>query len=125
MSLSEILLATAATLSAAGAIGATFYKRRQPILDEATAAHQLINSEAVKTEIERSSKELNAARDLRVLDLEKWADKMRPWIWEVRAKFDTICNLMREDRKALGLDMPILELSDPPEFPAPRPLAGS
>jgi hypothetical protein len=121
MSWSEGLLAAAAILSAVGAIGSVFYKRRQPELDEATAAHQLVSSDAVKTEIERSSRELNAARDLRVLDLEKWADKMRPWVWEVRTTFDRMCVLMREDRVALGLEMPDLKLSEPPEFPPPRP----
>lgn len=120
MSWSEALLAAAAIISAIGAVGAVFYKRRQPELDQATAAHQLVSSDAVKTEIEKSSRELNAARDLRVLDLEKWADRMRPWVWEVRTTFDRMCGLMREDRAALGLDMPALTLSEPPEFPPPR-----
>jgi len=120
MSLNEVVLAITAFGALITAIAALVYNRRKPELDAAQAANALVNSDAVKTEIERSSKALNANRDLRVLDLEKWADKMRPWVWDVRTTFDAMCALMREDRAALGLDMPDLKLSDPPEFPPPR-----
>lgn len=122
MSLSEILLASAAILSSLGAVGAVFYKRRQPELDNATAAHQLVSSNAVKTEIERASRQLNAQRDLRVLDLETWADLMRPWTREVRDKFDRLFEMLRDERWSAGKDMPEIHLPDPPEFPPPRPV---
>lgn len=121
MSLNETVLVATTLLAVATAIAAIVKDRRKPELDAAQAASALVNSDAVKAEIQRTSNALNAARDLRVLDLEKWADKMRPWVWEVRTTFDTMCALMREDRAALGLDMPDLHLSEPPEFPPPRP----
>lgn len=120
MSLNEIVLAITAIGALITAVAALVYNRRKPDLDAAQAASALVNSDAVKTEIQRTSNALNAARDLRVLDLEKWADKMRPWVWEVRTTFDAMCALMREDRSVLGLEMPDLKLSDPPDFPPPR-----
>lgn len=123
MSLSEVFLAAAAILSAVGALGAVFYKRRQPELDQATAAHQLVSSDAVKTEIERSSRALNAARDLRVLDLENWADEMRPWVYGVRTRDDMMCDLIKKAYEKLQMPIPdIPELPDTPKFPEPRPV---
>jgi histidinol dehydrogenase len=123
MTWSEGLLAGAAILSALGAMGAVFYKRRQPELDEATAAHQLVSSDAVKTEIERASRELNAARDMRVLDLEKWADKMRPVLWKIKDRDDVMCEMVRTAYARLGLSPPhIPDFPEVPEFPPPRPM---
>jgi hypothetical protein len=119
----EVLLAAAAIGSPLAAFAAVYYKRRQPELDQATAAHQLISSDAVKAEIERSSRELNAARDLRVLDLEKWADKMRPVIWKIKARDDVMGELIKGAYAQLTLPAPMIpEFPEIPEFPAPRPL---
>ncbi len=121
MTWSEALLGAAAILSSLGAIGTLFYKRRQPELDQATAVHQLVTSDAVKTEIERSSRALNAARDLRVLDLEKWADQMRPVIWKIKGRDDVMCDLIKGAYVKLALPAPTIpEFPEIPEFPAPR-----
>ena len=117
----EWIPAGVAVFSAAAALLAVFYKRKQPMLDEATAAHQLVSSDAVKTEIERSSRELNAARDLRVLDLEKWADRMRPVIWKIKARDDVMCDLIKGAYSKLTLPVPVIpDFPVIPEFPAPR-----
>lgn len=123
MTLSEGVLICTTLLAVATAIGAIVRDRRKPLLDAAQAASALVNSDAVKTEIERTSKALNANRDLRVLDLEKWADKMRPCIWAIKERDDVICNALRQAYTRLELPMPSLPpFPEIPEFPEPRPL---
>jgi hypothetical protein len=123
MTWSEALLGGAAILSALAAIGSLFYKRRQPELDEATIEHTLVNSDAVKTEIERESRKLNADRDLRVIDLEVWADKMRPALYAVKRRDDVLCDLIRTAYDKLALPVPVIPaFPEIPEFPPPRHL---
>jgi hypothetical protein len=123
MTWSEALLAAAAILSALGAVGAVFYKRHQPELDRAAAAHELVNSKAVQTEIERSSRLLNAYRDQRTLDLELWGEQMRPVMYQIKSRDDVLSTLIKDAYARLGLAVPqIPPFPDLPVFPAPRPL---
>lgn len=123
MTWSEAFLAATTLISVIGGIVAIYYKRRQPELDTATAAHQLISSDAVRIEIERSSRVLNDARDRRVLDLEEWADKMRPVLWQVKGRDDVMCDLIKRAYQQLNMDVPYIPpFPEIPEFPAPRPL---
>lgn len=114
-------------MTAVGAIVAIWYKRKQPVLDEAAAAHQLVSGDAVKNEIERTSKlfnaRLNAARDLRLSDLEIWADKLRPVIWSIKDRDDAMCDALKVAYERLQMEMPdIPAFPEIPPFPPPRPL---
>ena len=97
--------------------------RRKPDLDQAQATSALVNSDSVKQQIKRMSDESNARRDLRILDLEEWADVIRPWASRVKERDDIIFETIREDRRRLGLEMPYIPPLPPvPPFPRPRPL---
>lgn len=123
MPTTEIGLWVTATVALLGAVWAIVRDRRKPQLDAAQAENTLVNSDAVKAEIKRQSDESNLRRDLRVLDLENWAwEKVRPWGRHVVVTFEKMCDLMREDRTALGLEMPEIHLDEFPEMPPPRPL---
>lgn len=115
MTLTEVALILTAGGSLALTVWTIVKERRKPQLDEA-------QTRAVQVEVARSSAELNASRDLRVLDLEQWADKMKPWTREVRDKFEMVCELLKEERWAVGKSMPEIHLPPPPEPPPPRPL---
>lgn len=117
----EWIPAVVSVLSVISALVAVFYKRKQPELDHATAAHQLVSSDAVKAEIERSSRALNASRDLRVLDLERWADEMRPVIWKIKDRDDIMCEMITQAYVRLGMEAPAIPpFPEVPEFPPPR-----
>lgn len=122
MSLTEWVPLAAAFVAIAATLAGIIRDRRKPELDSAQAESAIVNSSSVKLQIKKMSDESNNRRDLRILDLENWGDDMRAWGREVRATFDKICDLMREDRRALNLEMPEIHLSEPPEFPPPRPL---
>lgn len=121
MSLNEYVLIGTTLLAVVTTVGAVVRDRRRPALDQAQAASTLINSDAVKNEITRTSNALNANRDLRVLDLEVWADKMRPWTYAVREKYEIMYEMVRETRWAESKTMPDdMHLPEPPPFPPPR-----
>lgn len=123
MSLSEVLPTLAATVAVLVAIAGVIANRRKPALDEAQATSALVNSDSVKVQIKRMSDESNIRRDLRILDLEQWADLMRPWASRAKERDDMVFELIREDRKRMGLDMPFIPALPPvPAFPPPRPL---
>lgn len=123
MSITEIALGITAIGGLLVGIAALIYQRKQPELNQAQAASELINSESVKTEIARSNNALNAARDLRILDLEKWADNMRPTIWKIKVRDDAMCTLIKGAYTKLELPVPdIPEFPEIPEFPPPRVL---
>ena len=96
--------------------------RRKPDLDQAQATSALVNSDSVKQQIKRMSDESNARRDLRILDLEEWADLMRPWASDAQAKFAMLAEMIRAELWDKGKRMPDIELMPPPKFPPPRPL---
>lgn len=117
-----ISIATAATAIVIAGAG-VLRDRKTPVLQQAQADGAVIDAEAVKAEVKRANNELNVQRDLRILDLERWGDRMRPWTSAVKARDDVMCDLIREDRRALNLPMPeIAPLPDAPEFPPPRAL---
>lgn len=123
MSLTEWVSISAAAIAIAGAFAGIVRDRRKPALDEAQATSALVNSDSVKAQIKRMSDESNIRRDLRILDLEQWADLMRPWASRAKERDDICFDLIREDRKRLGLDMPYIpELPPVPTFPPPRAL---
>lgn len=122
MTSTEIGLWITTVVAVIGAVWAIIRERNKPELDAAQAQNALVNSDSVKATIQKMSDESNMVRDIRILDLEKWGDKMRPWMREVRDKFDQLCDLLRQELSANGRDMPDIHLSEPPEFPPPRPL---
>ena len=124
MGLDNVVLTVTTTLAIVTAIAAVVKDRRKPVLDEAQAQQAIVNSDAVKAEIRRMSEMSNLQRDLRILDLERWGDEMRPWASSVVHEFEKLCELMREDREALGLEMPEIHIQRPPPFPPPRPVPG-
>lgn len=118
MTLTELGLVITPVLAIAGAAWAIIRDRRKPSIDGGTAKQ-------IGLQVERITRDLNAARDLRVLDLEKWADKMRPVIWKIKDRDDVMCSII----KALAWDLErkipnIPDFPDIPEFPEPRPLPG-
>lgn len=123
MTLSEILSICTTLLAIAVAVAAIIRNRRQPQLNAAQTVSALVSSDAVKAEIERTTKALNANRDLRVLDLEIWADHMRPCIRSIQARDDVMCDALRVAYTRLELPMPDLPaFPEIPEFPPPRPI---
>lgn len=94
--------------------------RRKPDLDQAQATSALVNSDSVKQQIKRMSDESNARRDLRILDLEEWADAMRPWASDAQAKFAMLAEMIRAELWDRGRPMPDIDLLPPPKFPPPR-----
>jgi hypothetical protein len=98
--------------------------RRKPTLDLAQAQQTIASSAQVKATIQRMSDETNAARDLRIWDLEQYADKMRPWVRLVVERFDQVRDLMRWEFESNGRVVPFIEdIPPPPELPPPRPLS--
>lgn len=122
MSLTEWGLLVTTAIAVVTAVAAVFRDRKKPVLDEAQAESALVNSESVKMQIKKMSDESNIRRDLRILDLEKWADAAAPWMSLAIDRFNLICRLLREDREKLGLPMPEIDLPPAPERPAPRAL---
>lgn len=123
MSITEVTLGITAAGALLTAIAALVYNRKQPVLTAAQAASELVNSDAVKLEIARSSKALNAERDLRILDVERWGDRMRPVIVKIRERDDVMCSLIKAAYVEMKLPIPdIPEFPELPEFPAPRVL---
>jgi len=110
MTLSDVALyvvPTLAVLLSGATLAVSIWRdRNKPPLDEAT--------------VKDLNNRLNARRDKRVLDLENWADKLRPYLRGVKVRDDMMCDLIREAYTKLGLPMPeIAPLADPPEMPQP------
>lgn len=123
MSLTEWIPIAASCIAIVGAAAAILRDRKKPDLDEAQAKSALVNSDSVKQQIRKMSDESNARRDLRVLDLEEWADKMRPWTYQVRDRYERLQELVKDMLWAEGKKMPEdMGLPEPPPFPPPRPL---
>jgi adenylate kinase len=123
MSLTEWFSVSTAVLAVAVAVAGIVRDRRKPELDAAQAESAIVNSSSVKQQIKRMSDESNMRRDLRILDLENWADLMRPWASRAKERDDLIFDTIREDRRRLGLEMPHFPALPPvPAFPPPRPL---
>lgn len=123
MSTTEYLSFAAAVVAIGVAIAGAVKDRRKPVLDAAQAESAIVNSDSVKQQIKRMSDESNMRRDLRILDLEQWGDRVRPYLRIVAQRFDELCDLIREDREKLDLPMPNIEPLPPaPEMPPPRPL---
>lgn len=117
----SIVLWITTTIAVVTAGTAIWQNWRKPKLDAAQAAKLVIDADVVKTEIERAAKALNASRDLRVLDLEKWADKMRPTLWDIKVRDEILIDLIRAAYVKLGMpvpDIPAFPLI--PDFPPPR-----
>lgn len=78
-------------------------------------------TDEVKQTIRKMSDETNASRDLRIWDLEKWSDLMRPWARAVLARVDTLCDLLDAELNAQGKQLPPMDPLPPmPEPPPPR-----
>jgi hypothetical protein len=121
MPASEWVLVITTTLAVLTAAAAVIRDRKAPVLAQAQADGAIIDAEAVKAEVIRANRDLNVQRDLRILDLERWGDKMRYWVTAVMVRDDVLCRSIREDRAALNLPAPDFPpLPDPPEFPLPR-----
>jgi hypothetical protein len=120
---SELILWITTGLALLVGLAGIIKDRRTPELNQAQATSALADSDQVKAEIKRLSEQSNMARDLRILDLEKWGDAMRPWASSVMRRDNQMLELIKEDRVRCNLPMPELEPLMPyPEFPAPRPL---
>lgn len=123
MSASEFVPVAAAVVAIVGAVTAFVQNRRKPQLDSAQADAVAAQVKKTNAEINRDRDELNLHRDRRVLDLEKWADKMRPAMWARDTRIDLLTRLVIEDHEALDKPVPEMEpLPMWPEFPEPRPL---
>lgn len=107
-------------LQVAGTVGAILIavfawiqNRRKPKLDEAT-------TENIRQTVKKQADENNARRDRRLLDLEKWGfERVMPWGRTAVAVVDKMCDLIREDRATLGLEMPEIYLPPFPDMPPP------
>lgn len=123
MPIDRIVLITVTLLSIATAVAAMIRDRKVPELTVAQATASLVSSDQVKAEIKRMSEQSNMSRDLRILDLENWGDKIRPFLSKVVARDNMLLTLIREDRVRCNLPMPdIAPLEEPPPFPEPRPM---
>lgn len=116
MQIDQLVTIAATSGAIIASIAAVVQSRRKPKLDDA-------NIDQIKRTVAKADKELNLARDLRILDLERWGDAMRPWASAVAYRDDQMIDLIREDRERCKLPMPeIPPLPPMPEFPVPRPL---
>lgn len=115
-----ISIATAAT-AVLIAIAAVVRDRKTPVLTQAQADGVRIDAEAVKAEVKRANTALNVGRDLRILDLEKWADRMRPTIYRIKERDDVMCTLIKSAYAHMEMPIPdIPPFPEVPEFPPPR-----
>jgi hypothetical protein len=95
--------------------------KNKPGLDLAQTSQAVAGSDQVRVEIERQSRALNASRDLWNIQLENWADKMRPAMRTRDDRIEILTDLVREDHAALSKPMPELPALEPwPEFPKPQ-----
>lgn len=123
MTITEVLLAIPAIGGLATGAAALIYNRKTPVLTQAQADSELVDIEAVRLEIARSSQALQAERDLRNLDIERWGDRIRPVLMRFRERDDIMARILVEWSALLGLPIPeIPSLPDVPEFPPPRVL---
>lgn len=126
MKWTEYIPIAAAIVAILVSIAGVIRERRKPALDAAQANSALVNSDAVKQQIKKMSDESNVRRDLRILDLEEWADAMRPWSSEVQAYYAMLVDIVKAEMWEAGhRELPgglPTTLPAPPEFPKPRPL---
>lgn len=123
MPASEWVLVTTTAIAVLTALAAVIRDRKTPVLQQAQADGAVIDSQMVKAEVKRANNALNVERDLRVLDLEKWADRMRPTIYKIKERDDVMCTLIKDAYVRLNLPVPVIpEFPEVPEFPPPRAL---
>jgi hypothetical protein len=116
MSASELIPIGGALVAIIGAAAAFWSNRKKPVLDA-------VSAEQISVQVKKDNNSLNLARDRRVLDLERWADAMRPAMRSRDDRLDVLSRLIAEDHVALGRPVPELPPLPPwPEFPEPRPL---
>ena len=125
MKWTEYVPVAAAIIAAIVALAGAWHSRRKADLDEAQATNALVNSDSVKAQIRRMSDESNLRRDTRILDIEAWADEMRPWASEVQESYAVLVELAVSvlwDRGESLPDTVPRRLPPPPKFPPPRPM---
>ena len=130
MQISDVALWVTTGTALLVAVGGLFQQWRTmrdsagtPKLTEAQTDTQVVTAEQMKNEIKRQTQEGNIWRDLRILDLERWGDAMRPYLSARDRREDQMLELIREDRARCGLPMPeIAPLPPAPPYPEPRPL---
>lgn len=122
MQLSEWVLTATTVTSVLVAAAGVIRERRKPALDTATAAKTNVDADSVQLQIKKMSEERDYRRDIRILDLERWADLARPWMSTKVEQCSRLWQMMIEDRSELGKPMPDMTFPPPPEYPDPRPV---
>lgn len=108
-----------------GSIAGLVKDWKKPSIDKATTEKLKTEVQAANMELNLDRDRLNAWRDRRVLDLERWADQIRPVMWARDQRIDLLTRLVIEDHEALQKTCPPLPpMPEWPPFPEPRPLPG-
>lgn len=108
-----------------GSVAALVKDWRKPSIDKATTDRLKTEVQAANMELNLDRDRLNAHRDRRVLDLERWADQIRPVMWARDQRIEMLTRMVIEDHAALEKTCPPLPpMPEWPPFPEPRPLPG-